>query len=482
MRIALHKIIICIGVALMLLPINASAFETSFKGRVQSTYVIRDIDGFQYGILDDTEAVQLRNEFKFDLLVEPSYKQGRPKVRMEKLYISYRGAYDAIFDLTDRYDNIREKSPRDYEYGRDDLKLENDLREVFVDFRAELGKHLTDLRIGRQIVQWGESDGFNLMNIVNPQDNRFLMFFADVEDLADPVYMAKLEHTLLQVGPFQSVGLQLLVIPDIRPNQYAPLDGVFDAPYAFPFKAFAGMGPIEEDIADSSLDNSEFGARLGFAFGMSTAYLYYFKGYQDAGVLDWTDFMAGTGNLVFRHPEIKTYGFSFNTFITPIDAVLRGEASFTEGQYFTNLADLGVSGKGYTDHDYYQALIGIDRDMTEIHVPGTDSVLGASAQIYYAHVDDWDQNTSGTATPEDSWRYTALLYTDFIHGSLKPSVFVMYDPRGTWMTSVACSYSPDGQWYGKISQISFYGPNDALSPFSAMVGTSELSLQFGYRW
>ncbi|MBE0597143.1 MAG: hypothetical protein IH614_07730, partial [Desulfuromonadales bacterium] len=368
MRFALGHTTILLGTALALAlpPVDSFAIGVDFKGRVQSTFVLRDNNGFQNGVMDKAEGVQWRNELKFDVEITPEYPTGKPPVRLEKFYLVYRGAYDAIFDVRqDRFSTVREKSPDDFEYGRDDLKWENDLREAFVDFRGEWGQSVADLRIGRQVVQWGEADGFNLMNIVNPQDNRFLMFFDNPEDLANPLWMGKLELTRNQVGPFHSIGLQLLAIPDVRPNIFAPLDGTYDAPYAFFFKGLQGL-TIKEDVPSSNLDNMEYGARLGASWADSTAFLYYFKGIQDAGVLDLST--AATGTVYFKHPETKTYGASFNTFLDSVNAVFRGEASYTDGQNFADMGDFGPGGKmrGYSEHDYYQALLGIDKDFTNV--------------------------------------------------------------------------------------------------------------------
>jgi hypothetical protein len=162
---------------------DTRALETDFHGRVQSTFVLRDTNGFQYSLFDEAEGVQWRNELKFDLTVRPEYEKPRD-FRLEKVFLSYRGAYDAIFDIRDRYDDIREKSPADFELGREDIEYENDLREAFIDLIGQGEKQSAVLRLGRQIVQWGEADGFNVVNILNPQDNSTLMFFEMPEDLA----------------------------------------------------------------------------------------------------------------------------------------------------------------------------------------------------------------------------------------------------------------------------------------------------------
>ncbi|MBE0595851.1 MAG: hypothetical protein IH614_01125, partial [Desulfuromonadales bacterium] len=108
--------------------------------------------------------------------------------------------------------------------------------------------------------------------------------------------------------------------------------------------------------------------------------------------------------------------------------------------------------------------------------------LGTSFQVYYNKIDGWDEKAAATGIPEDSWRISALFYNDYKHGQIKPTLFAMYDPEGTWMTQASVEYSPDGQWYYKLTQMSFWGDKDADSSFAPLIGTSELSLRAGYRW
>jgi len=267
------KTLISCVVLILICSAQGLCFETELAGRLQTTFVLRDTNGFQYGFLDENEGVQLRNELKIDLTLKPEYSV-LPDVRLEKVFLSYRGAYDAIFELSDRYDDVREKSPDDFEYGKDDIEWENDLREAFIDFVAEHGNHTLNLRLGRQIVMWGEADGFNLINIVCPDDVSYQLFFSDVDDLATPLWMGRLDYECVDIGPFRSLGAQFLAIPDIRPDQFAPLGGTdgwinFDSPYAFIFKSLDGIGiqEIKEDVADRSFDNMEYGIKLSATIG-----------------------------------------------------------------------------------------------------------------------------------------------------------------------------------------------------------------------
>lgn len=226
---------------------SGQALDTEFHGRVQSTFVLRDTNGFQYGFLDESKGIQWRNELKFDITARPEYEEEHA-FRLEKVFLSYRGAYDAIFDVCKDRDAwqdpagdeaIREKATDDFDLGKDDIETENDLREAFVDLVGEVGTQSLTLRLGRQIVQWGEADGFNVVNVLNPNDNSVLMFFESPEDLATPLWMARLNYSAGDVGPLHDVGLEVVLIPDIRPMLFAPLhdtqyeDYNCNAPYAF---------------------------------------------------------------------------------------------------------------------------------------------------------------------------------------------------------------------------------------------------------
>ncbi len=240
-------VLVCLGICF-----NANysySLTTDFHGRLQSNYVLRDTNGFQNKFMDSVTCSQWLTELKFDLTIRPE-NMGFGNIQVNKFFLTYRGSYDAVFDVTDRWDNVRDKSPSDFELGKDDLKVENDLREAFVDIVSEFGaQQSVVLRLGRQIVQWGEADGFNVVNIINPQDNSNKMFFDKPEDLAIPLWMARLDYSTGMVGPFNSIDFQFVAIPDIRPHQFAPLDSSLtdpydhnNAPYAFGFKSVKDWG------------------------------------------------------------------------------------------------------------------------------------------------------------------------------------------------------------------------------------------------
>ncbi|MGH0032193.1 MAG: DUF1302 family protein [Myxococcota bacterium] len=108
------------------------------------------------------------------------------------------GFYDAIFALRDRtsYDSrARERYERELE-----------LQEAWV--RGRLHDHV-DLKVGRQVLNWGRSDTLRVIDVINPLDNRD-PGLVDIENLRRPVGMVRLDTFF---GDWTLTGL---VIPEVR--------------------------------------------------------------------------------------------------------------------------------------------------------------------------------------------------------------------------------------------------------------------------
>jgi len=450
--------------------------ELAFHGRIGTTAVLRDIDGVQYGLFDNNKWVGWKTELQFDLSITPKY-QVRSPLRIYKVYLSYRGSYDAIYDLVNRYDDIpdsgRAWGGSRYDLGKDDLRSENDLREFFVDITLDAGENTQNcpqnahLRLGRQIIQWGEADGFNLVNVVNPQDLRGIGAFAAPDDLANPIWLARLDLNSGAWGPFNNVSGQFLFIPDNRPTIWAPAG----APY--------GLGFPQNDHA-TGFNNPQYGARLGFLWQDLQTYLYYFNGWandQAAGGLNLRDSQLD-------HQRYEMFGISF---AKPWDwwkAVVRAEGSISQDLSFTDVGNLLSGGPGYSLHKTYKAYIGIDKPF---HPKiGTDSALATTVQLYYQGIDGWDYDPNVRANlKKDSWMVTLSLGTDYYHGQINPSLFVWYDftDGGSYLLSPSISYTPDYRWFFQVSGTAYMGDPHSASKFAPYIGgNDELAFKIKYQW
>ncbi|MDX9786243.1 MAG: hypothetical protein RBT11_05695 [Desulfobacterales bacterium] len=462
-----------------------SGFDTEFHGHLQSSFTLRDTTGMQYGFLDQTEGVQALQELLLDLAVSPNYVGLKPDYRIEKIFFRYRGAYDAIFDLRqEEYKGVRDSGYSRFDLDKDDLKFENDMREIFIDMVAEPSgsQFRSNLRLGRQIVQWGESDGFNLINVVNPNDYRRQLFFANPEDLLAPLWMGRLDMKTGGGGTFKEFNLQLLAIPDIRPNIWAPMVPTDAAPYGIWFEEI-GIEVRQDQVRSSGVENMEGGVRLGTVIADTNIYLYYFDGWQHEGIwgrllLDPTS-IATDGYMTLAHPRAQTYGYSFATFIDHGGFVFRGEGSLTKGAATFDLSSPNLR----SEHDHYQALLGFDKDFSQV-VPGTDSALVTNLQIYYSHISGIEDDLSiyPVAVP-DNWRATLVLQTNFWNGRITPSLFLLYDFEGVALCNLSLNYTIDDHWYMGVTSMSIWGDTNNASPWMPYIETaSELNFKVGWRW
>jgi len=450
--------------------------DVGFHGRIQTTGIMRDITGIQYGLFDSNQWVGWKTELQMDIGVSPVYLT-RPPLRIDKVYLSYRGSYDLIYDLESRYDNIPDSgrswgTGSRYDLGKDDLRSENDMREAFVDVTLDAGENTeknpvnAHLRLGRQIVMWGEADGFNLVNVVNPQDLRGVTAFANPDDVAMPIWMSRFGLNSGAAGPFNNLSFQFLAIPDNRPTLWAPAG----APYQ--------LGFSQNDHA-SDFRNMQYGLRLGGLYKDLQAYLYLFNGFennQPVGGLNLT-------NYQLDHPRYRMYGASISVPWDAWRAMIRAEASLTDENTYTDISTLSAGGPGYSFHKVFRSYIGIDKPLHPSL--GTDSALSTTVQLYYQHVYDWDfeNNLTRPGMKEDSYQIILILGTDYNHGTIAPGIFVWYDMEGSYLFSPSVTYSPDGRWSFKLSLTSYLGDKNSASKFAAYIGgNDELAFQVKYQW
>lgn len=114
-----------------------------------------------------------------------------------------------------------------------------------------------DLTIGRKIVNWGRSDTFRVVDVVNPIDNKE-PGLVDIEDLRRPRTMLKLDAS---TGPWNAT---LLMVPEYRYDRQPPPGSDFfpdlEAIRASPF----GLPSIED--RDDFSELPDFAGRAGGSF------------------------------------------------------------------------------------------------------------------------------------------------------------------------------------------------------------------------
>jgi hypothetical protein len=246
------------------------------------------------------------------------------------------GFYDWAYLANDRGD-----------YSKDVLDMyewEVDFQEVWV--QGSLLDDL-DLKVGRQIVNWGRSDSLRVLDVLNPLDNRE-PGLVDIEDLRRPVTMVKADYYL---GDW---ALSAIAIPEIRFSLNPPFGNDF-AP------AVSSLGTVQafvfpEDKPDESFNNTQWAAALSGIFSGWDVSFHFARMYRDLPYLDprirlalLEPFLISFEGTELRHSRVTLVGAGANYTIG--SWLFKAEIAWTDGIDYTTSTRLNatVFGLGIVD-------------------------------------------------------------------------------------------------------------------------------------
>jgi hypothetical protein len=225
------------------------------------------------------------------------------------------GFYDWAYLIRGRHDFTDEVL--------DDYEWEVDFQEVWVEGSVA---SQVDLKVGRQIVNWGRSDTLRVLDILNPLDNRE-PGLVDIEDLRRPVMMLK-ASTYWGNWSFTAIA-----IPEIRFSKIPPIGSDFAPSNSSLGELAFFVAP--EHIPSESFDNTGWAAAVTGIFSGWDISFHFARVWADRAYLvgrftpdpDPAVAFAGTE---LRHSRITllgaganyTYGsFLFKTEIAWLDGV-----------------------------------------------------------------------------------------------------------------------------------------------------------------
>jgi hypothetical protein len=273
------------------------------SGNLQSQQLIRHPDIDKYYFIQQRNVARLRVDWewvgrggkfldRYDL---------SDWIDSSHVFLLWRGVYDSVYDLTpggqqkeeftgektdSRFNSIEDLS-RD---ARDALKFENVLREAYVDVKF---KGDFSLRVGRQQVIWGESDGFRLLDRANSLDLSW-HFQQELpppafgfDDLRIPFFMVKGLYDFGTVGSWTNVFAEAYWNPgDWYPNKLGflprpwgvkvghPLSNPRSGAFFRPFRTERLMNGTsfgrQGDYHRNPMENSQFGIRFNGVTGPET--------------------------------------------------------------------------------------------------------------------------------------------------------------------------------------------------------------------
>ncbi len=318
----------CVGIAGWVIRADALYRGTEYgdmdlSGRLRATNIVRHQDWDNLAFIMQRNELKLRFEWKW-LQRGKAFKRWQvPWLSRSDLFMVYRGIYDSTYDITpgqiERKDlSGRPLSARDVSLEtiskstRDQIKFNNRIREAYLDLYF---KHIPlTLRVGKQQVVWGESDGFRMLDRANTLDLSW-HFFQELpppgfgfDELRKPFWMIKGLWDFKQLGPLSQPFLEFYWNPgDWDPGDIAFLPRPWGVRILDPISNAKGTGALQSSFCDPArvpglppgtcaslfkgttlfrqgdyrrnpLENSQFGVRFHFitpqGFELTFNYLY----------------------------------------------------------------------------------------------------------------------------------------------------------------------------------------------------------------
>ena len=221
-------------------------------------------------------------------------------------------------------------------------RVRNRLFLAYVDFE----KGPVFLRVGKQVLSWGETDVFRLLDNINPLDASFGGFLIPLDERRIPLPMARASYNFGSLGPlndayvegFGAFGNEVATIPGI-PNGSVWIPGGLGQP----------QQQVFVNVADPGLSKLRGGARFVFNWHDVTWSLAQYWTYLDTPGVTFkvpgcTTLSDGTFTCLpsFQNPIIGTQNFprvpiTGGSFTFPVPSqylIVRGEMAYFNGEPF----------------------------------------------------------------------------------------------------------------------------------------------------
>ena len=338
--------------------------------------------------------------------------------------------------------------------SRDRLYVFDDGRDLLNEAHVTWRPDRFYLRLGKQIVRWGETDGFRLMDQINPVDQRRGLADVEFETTILPLWLARGEYALRDLPAWcQSLSFQGIFNPNVQfrhnesiqpgntawgiwaPGRDVPLGQLYPLDYAH-------LGSADARLKEpGGSEGFEYAFRVRSIVRDTTLTLNYYYGRDKDPVVtragpSRTEISPYDGRLIV-HPFVQgfypLFRFLGGTMARDIDAlqwtalggvapVLRLEAFYAFSKTFASDRD-----NVFVQHDEVRWAAGIDWKV-KINFLNPGAFFTISPQFYQRRIIGYPGGDSltgpgGEPLRENNYQASLLISTAYMGGKLQPSLF-----------------------------------------------------------
>lgn len=318
-------------------------------------------------------------------------------------------------------------------------------------------------RVGRQIVKWGETDGFRLMDQINPVDQRRGVTDVRFESTILPLWLVRAEYyPRIKSSLLQDLGFEFIFNPNVefRGNEdvvpgndvqgiWAPkINVALGGPYPLDY-AHVGSLHTFIDKPDHFFNHEgfEYAFRTRLVIYESIITLNYFYGHNKdyvARALPLPPEMEVSpfDRRLILHPAMEGYfprfhfvGATFTrdfpnlsaSFLGGVSPVLRLEAFYAFNSTFS------TSINTFHKSDDFRSAIGFD---WKVKIPflNPKADFFISPQFFYRRIMDYpssftlsNENCNPPGLSKDNYAISLMVTTSYINSKLEPSFFWLRD-------------------------------------------------------
>ena len=391
------------------------------------------------------------------------------------------------------------------------------------------------IRLGRQFISWGETDGLRLLDVINPQDNTFAPPGApnlfNLDETRIPSWGLRLLYT---VQPVSNSILEFFALPgfDEAKQRVDEVLGSNDTgdlivrygrwsahpetrmPFGRMFtNGLAGRStiiPSTRRQLPSAGDDWKIGTRITHNIGSFNFGLGYIWGFNPQGadmvfkLVSTSPGSPGTtiANMRLINDRTNIFAGHFNYALgdvlgIPLNTAIRGEAAFYPDEPYNISSFPGNSFRagphpkyptGITEKHTLRYAIGFDKS-TFIPFLQDDPwrAFRLSFQIFQRVIFDHEDGIRPFSTAEKINKVTTNLTfrisTGYFGDTILPDIFLGYDPDGYWVANPAITYVPPWSEKIKFSLVgAMYGGHNKFKSFGFFDEKDSMFLKMRYQF
>lgn len=421
----------------------------SVKGRLQQTMNIRTHQDFR-DIKVNSFRTMLRLEGYLDM------------IKQENIDLGLYGLFNMWYDSAASIDGGLKRAIRregDGGHGLKEFRMSNNEQEIIKELYFDLSAgSWFNMRLGKQLVSWGETAETRVADIINPLDFSNLTAFPDWEDYKVGLWMAR--FFIAPPSMPQDISFEFIVIPYLfEPDRY-PVGGT-GAYIGSPYNPYTSrlLYHRRADKPSSKLSNTELGARVrGLTLGTDWALSVFYTRVDSPIVRGATglrnlQLLMNQGRNVRDIYEYPFYTSCAATFSRPIDyikSVLRGEfvlnvnRPYNYGSYKRKDRDLFTSAITLDRNNFVPFISPLNRNR---------AIVSSLSWIHYNLRDFDDNKLTGeyirweSGYRESKWdKLTLTLSTGIYYDTILPAFSFVYDFEGNETYLYKLTVAPGDHW------------------------------------